>query len=70
MFNLASLISAVVLALPLTALAAPAVPAAAAGLEDRSRSKTHKVTVGQGGKLRYDPEYVNAKVGDTIKFEL
>ncbi|KAF8599532.1 hypothetical protein BDV93DRAFT_526052 [Ceratobasidium sp. AG-I] len=69
MFNLASLISVVVLALPLAALAAPATPATAAGLEDRSRSKTHKVTVGKGGKLRYHPEYVKAKVGDYIQFE-
>ncbi|KAF8599531.1 hypothetical protein BDV93DRAFT_560335, partial [Ceratobasidium sp. AG-I] len=30
---------------------------------------THKVTVGKGGKLRYHPQYVRAKVGDTIKFE-
>ncbi|KAF8599533.1 hypothetical protein BDV93DRAFT_546872 [Ceratobasidium sp. AG-I] len=72
MFNLASLVSVVVLALPLAALAAPAIPATAAGLEDRSRSKTHKVTVGKvtkGGKPRFNPQYVHAKAGDTIKFE-
>ncbi|KAF8600223.1 hypothetical protein BDV93DRAFT_525511 [Ceratobasidium sp. AG-I] len=72
MFNFASLISTVVLALPLVALAAPAVPAADAGLEDRSDwhyPKTHKVTVGNNGKLRYDPQYVHAKVGDYVKFE-
>lgn len=73
MFNLASLVSVVVLALPLVALAAPTVPATDAGLENRSgspRSKTHKVTVGKGGKLRYRPQYVDAKVGDSILFEL
>ncbi|KAF8599530.1 hypothetical protein BDV93DRAFT_560333 [Ceratobasidium sp. AG-I] len=90
MFNLASLISAVVLALPLAVLAAPAFPSGAvvtthvpqtsgrprpsgvAVLEDRARSKTHKVTVGKvskNGNPRFSPQYVKAKVGDTIKFE-
>ncbi|KAF8600221.1 hypothetical protein BDV93DRAFT_525509, partial [Ceratobasidium sp. AG-I] len=72
MFNFASLFSAVVLALPLVALAAPAVPAADAELEGRSNwhyPKTYKVTVGKNNKLRYDPEYVHAKVGDYVKFE-
>ncbi|KAF8749492.1 RmlC-like cupin [Rhizoctonia solani] len=32
--------------------------------------KTHRVIVGAGGKFRYDPEYVSAKIGDYIKFEL
>ncbi|CUA78496.1 hypothetical protein RSOLAG22IIIB_13187 [Rhizoctonia solani] len=32
-------------------------------------SKTYKVTVGANGKLRYNPQYVHAKVGDYIKFE-
>ncbi|KAG9081191.1 hypothetical protein FRC06_005739 [Ceratobasidium sp. 370] len=70
-FNLASLVSAVVLALPLASLAAPSVPSADSDLEDRSwhYPKTYKVTVGAWGKLRYDPEYVYAKVGDYIKFE-
>ncbi|KAG8735188.1 hypothetical protein FRC10_010896 [Ceratobasidium sp. 414] len=69
-FNIASLISAVVLALPLAGLAAPAAPtpAPASNLEDRS-GKTHKVTVGANGELRYDPQYVYAKVGDYVKFE-
>ncbi|KAF8672121.1 hypothetical protein RHS04_07875 [Rhizoctonia solani] len=31
--------------------------------------KTHRVIVGAGGKFRYDPEYVSAKIGDYIKFE-
>jgi plastocyanin len=72
MFSFASIFSAIVLALPLVVLAAPAVPAAGAGLEDRSNyyPKTYKVTVGAGGKLRYDPQYVNAEVGDYVKFEL
>ncbi|KAG9125768.1 hypothetical protein FRC07_006298 [Ceratobasidium sp. 392] len=65
-FSFASFASTVLLVLPLTALAAPATPVS--GLENRSR-KTHKVTVGAWGKLRYDPEYVHAKVGDYIKFE-
>ncbi|KAG8774888.1 hypothetical protein FRC12_001777 [Ceratobasidium sp. 428] len=65
-FSLASILSTVVLALPLTVLAAPAAPIL--DLEGRS-DKTHKVTVGAWGKLRYYPEYVHAKVGDYIKFE-
>ncbi|QRV92299.1 plastocyanin-like domain protein [Ceratobasidium sp. AG-Ba] len=65
-FNLASILSAVVLALP---LAASAAPASDLDLEARGPSKTYKVTVGAGGKLRYDPQYVHAKVGDYIKFE-
>ncbi|KAG8728602.1 hypothetical protein FRC10_004777, partial [Ceratobasidium sp. 414] len=65
-FNIASLVSAVVLALPLAALAAPAAPVSE--FEERS-GKTHKVTVGANGQLRYDPQYVHAKVGDYVKFE-
>ncbi|KAG9121954.1 hypothetical protein FRC07_001860 [Ceratobasidium sp. 392] len=65
-FSFASFASTVLLVLPLTALAAPATPVS--DLENRSQ-KTHKVTVGAWGKLRYDPEYVHAKVGDYIKFE-
>ncbi|QRW06419.1 plastocyanin-like domain protein [Ceratobasidium sp. AG-Ba] len=64
-FNIASIVSVVVLALPLAASAAPAVEL---DLEARG-PKTHKVTVGKNGKLRYKPEYVRAKVGDYIKFE-
>lgn len=73
MFNLAPIFSAVVLALPLTALAAPAGAATEGELEGRSKwhyPKTHKVTVGAWGKLRYDPEYVHARVGDYVQFEL
>jgi plastocyanin len=73
MFNFTSLFSAILLALPLTALAAPAVPVSESEIEERSNwhyPKTHKVSVGAWGKLRYDPEYVDAKVGDYIKFEL
>jgi plastocyanin len=73
MLSFASLFSAVVLALPLTAFAAPAVPASDSEIEERSSwhyPKTHKVTVGAWGKFRYNPEYVDAKVGDYIKFEL
>ena len=72
-FNLASLVSTVVLVLPLTAIAAPAIPVAVAGLEDCSSwhyPKTHKVMVGKGSKSRFDPQYVRAKVGNYIKFEL
>lgn len=75
MFNLASIFSAVVLALPLTSVVANPVPSnldEAAELEERGNwhyPKTHRVTVGAWGKLMYDPEYVNAKVGDYIKFE-
>ena len=32
--------------------------------------KTHVVQVGPDGKLVYYPEYVYAKPGDTVKFEL
>ncbi|KAG9121922.1 hypothetical protein FRC07_001902 [Ceratobasidium sp. 392] len=63
-FNLVSLISFLVFFLPFTALAAPA-----AETETRTGYKTHKVTVGKDGKLRYDPQYVYAKVGDRVKFE-
>ncbi|KAG8774885.1 hypothetical protein FRC12_001774 [Ceratobasidium sp. 428] len=66
-FSLASVLSAALLVLPLSALAAPAAPVS--DLEDRGYSKTHKVTVGADGKLRYDPQYVHAKVGDYVKFE-
>ncbi|KAF8599527.1 hypothetical protein BDV93DRAFT_560330 [Ceratobasidium sp. AG-I] len=69
MLNLASLISTVVLSLPLTAVAAPAVPVIGTRLEDRAVSQTYKVAVGKGGKPRYNPQYVHAKVGDTIRFE-
>ncbi|QRV96199.1 plastocyanin-like domain protein [Ceratobasidium sp. AG-Ba] len=65
-FNIASVVSAAVLALPLAAFAAPA---SDLDLEARGYSKTYKVTVGAGGKLRYDPQYVHANVGDYIKFE-
>ncbi|KAG9080234.1 hypothetical protein FRC06_006912 [Ceratobasidium sp. 370] len=69
-FNFASLLSAAVFVLPLTALAAPAATptTVVSDIEDRS-GKTHKVTVGAYGKLRYNPQYVYAKVGDYVKFE-
>jgi plastocyanin len=72
MFNFASLFSVVVLALPLAAFAAPTVQVSESEIEERSDyyPTTHKVTVGAWGKLRYDPEYVDAKVGDYIEFEL
>ncbi|QRV77473.1 hypothetical protein RhiJN_05488 [Ceratobasidium sp. AG-Ba] len=60
------------LAIPLTVLAAPAVPVHNSGIEGRSNwhhSKTHKVTVGAWSTKRYHPEYVHAKVGDYIEFE-
>ncbi|KAG8734485.1 hypothetical protein FRC12_018514 [Ceratobasidium sp. 428] len=66
-FSLASVFFAALLALPLTVLAAPAAPVS--DLEDRGHYNTHKVTVGAWGKLRYDPQYVHAKVGDYVKFE-
>ncbi|KAG9097869.1 hypothetical protein FRC07_010719 [Ceratobasidium sp. 392] len=56
--SFASLLSAVTLALPLAALAAPALPIP--NLEARTYG-THKVTVGAWGKLRYEPECVRAK---------
>ncbi|KAG9074059.1 hypothetical protein FRC06_010969 [Ceratobasidium sp. 370] len=62
------LFSLVILALPLAALASPAAPVS--GPEDHTgRTKTHYVTVGAYGELRYDPEYVYARPGDLIKFE-
>jgi hypothetical protein len=76
-FNFASAISAVVLALPLTSVLANPLPAKlenqSTELEERGNwgyPKTHRVTVGAWGKLMYDPEYVNAKFGDYVKFEL
>jgi len=30
----------------------------------------YDVAVGAGGKLTYDPQYVNAAVGDTVNFVL
>ena len=71
-FSITSVLSAAVLALPLSTLAAPAVDSES-DLELRSNwhySKTHKVSVGAWGKLRYDPQYVHAKVGDYVEFEL
>ncbi|KAG9089507.1 hypothetical protein FRC07_012327, partial [Ceratobasidium sp. 392] len=72
LFSLYAIVSVFLLALPWTSFAAPAAAAAVdSELEDRSSyyPKTHKVTVGAWGKLRYNPEYVHAKVGDYIKFE-
>jgi plastocyanin len=71
-FSITSVLSAAVLALPLSVLAAP-VADSDPSLELRSNwhhSSTHKVTVGAYGKLRYDPQYVHAKVGDYVEFEL
>jgi plastocyanin len=75
MFNFASILSAVVLVLPIASVLANPVPSIdeTSELEERGNwnyPKTHRVTVGAWGKLKYDPEYVNAKVGDYIKFEL
>ncbi|KAG8768075.1 hypothetical protein FRC12_005776 [Ceratobasidium sp. 428] len=67
-FSLVSLVSFLVFFLPFTALAAPAAPLDGE-LEARGYGKTHVVTVGKKGKLRYDPQYVHAKKGDYIKFE-
>ncbi|CAE6426530.1 hypothetical protein ACGC1H_005644 [Rhizoctonia solani] len=74
MFNLASVVFTSALAL--TSVIANPVPSnhgeAGAELEARGSwhyPKTHRVTVGAAGQLRYHPEYVNAKVGDYIKFE-
>jgi plastocyanin len=44
------------------ALSLAAIPAAFAASYD--------VSVGANGKLAYDPQYVNAAVGDTINFVL
>ncbi|CAE6420630.1 unnamed protein product [Rhizoctonia solani] len=68
-FNLATIASALVFALPILANPVPV-----SGLNARTDSewpepKTHKVTVGAWGQLRYDPEYVHAEVGDCIEFE-
>jgi plastocyanin len=71
-FSIHSIFSAVILALPLSAIAAPVLDTDSS-LELRSNwhhSKSHKVTVGAGGKFRYDPQYVHAKVGDYVEFEL
>jgi plastocyanin len=70
-FSIPSILSVVILALPLSGIAAPVTDSDY--LELRSNwhhSKSHKVTVGAGGKFLYDPQYVHAKVGDYIEFEL
>ncbi|KDN35339.1 hypothetical protein RSAG8_11673, partial [Rhizoctonia solani AG-8 WAC10335] len=72
MFNLASIASVLVLALPIAANPVPR-----SGLDARTEwnstewhePTTYKVTVGAEGELRYDPEYVHAQIGDYIKFE-
>ncbi|CAE7148865.1 unnamed protein product [Rhizoctonia solani] len=72
MFNVASVISALAFVLPIVANPVPR-----SGLDARAEGNgtgwdeptTYKVTVGAEGKLRYDPEYVHAKVGDYIQFE-
>ncbi|KEP47425.1 putative plastocyanin-like domain protein [Rhizoctonia solani 123E] len=63
-------------ALALTSVIANPVPSShdEPGVELEARGswhypKTHRVTVGAGGQLRYNPEYVSAGVGDYIKFE-
>ncbi|KAG8700271.1 hypothetical protein FRC11_013072 [Ceratobasidium sp. 423] len=66
-FNFASIASALLLALPILANPVPV-----SNLNARTEwpePKTHKVTVGAWGQLRYDPEYVHAEVGDCIEFE-
>jgi hypothetical protein len=74
--NFASILSGVVLALPMTSVLANPIPSIleeTTELEKRGnqhRPKTHCVTVGAQGKPKYDPEYVNANVGDYIEFEL
>ncbi|CAE7206765.1 unnamed protein product [Rhizoctonia solani] len=72
-FSLASIASAIVLALPLIGVAANPIPSADhSNLDTRTEWEshdTHKVTVGAWGKLQYDPEYVHAKIGDYIEFE-
>ncbi|CAE6456460.1 unnamed protein product [Rhizoctonia solani] len=72
--KLASIISIALFTLPLAGVVAN--PIRSVGhlhLDARTEwdaPKTHKVTVGAEGKLNYDPEYIHAKVGDYIKFEL
>ncbi|CAE6420620.1 unnamed protein product [Rhizoctonia solani] len=66
-FNFATIASALVLALPILANPVPFSEhdARAKFLEP----KIYKVTVGVLGQLRYDPQYVDAEVGDLIEFE-
>ncbi|CAE6456431.1 unnamed protein product [Rhizoctonia solani] len=66
-FSLTSVASAVVLALPLTGVVANPVPHDTR--TEWGSPETHKVTVGAWGQLRYNPEFVHAKVGDYIEFE-
>ncbi|KAJ4289410.1 hypothetical protein N0V88_006890 [Collariella sp. IMI 366227] len=33
-----------------------------------AQAKYHEVTVGKGGKLRFDPEVIKAEIGDTIRY--
>ncbi|KAG9125821.1 hypothetical protein FRC07_006049 [Ceratobasidium sp. 392] len=70
-FSLTSVVSAILLALPLSVAAVP-LTENDPSLEIRSNwhhNKYHKVTVGAWGKLLYDPQYVHAKPGDTVVFE-
>ncbi|CAE6525562.1 unnamed protein product [Rhizoctonia solani] len=66
-FSLASIVSALVFALPI--LANPVPVSGLAARDDWHEPKSHMVTVGAWGELRYDPEYVHAEVGDYIEFE-
>ncbi|CAE6377199.1 unnamed protein product [Rhizoctonia solani] len=66
-FSFTSIASAVVLSLPLAVVVAKPVPHDAR--TEWESPKTHEVTVGAWGQLRYNPEFVHAKVGDYINFE-
>ncbi|QRV76188.1 plastocyanin-like domain protein [Ceratobasidium sp. AG-Ba] len=70
--SISSVFSAVVLAFAVSNVAATPLAENDSSLETRSNwhhNKNHRVTVGAYGKLRYDPQYVHAKVGDFIEFE-
>jgi plastocyanin len=76
MFSFASMLSTLVLALQITSVLANPLSSnidETAELEERGNwyyPKAHRVIVGAWGKFKYHPEYVNAEVGDYIKFEL
>ncbi|CUA78388.1 hypothetical protein RSOLAG22IIIB_13111 [Rhizoctonia solani] len=76
MFNFAAIITVLAFVLPIIANPVPRSNIARTEWNDNDwnntewhEPKTYKVTVGANGNLRYDPEYVHAKVGDYIKFE-
>ncbi|KAG8692577.1 hypothetical protein FRC08_009686, partial [Ceratobasidium sp. 394] len=69
-FDLFSLLSLLVLILPLTVLGAPADPISELEARgDADKGRIYKVTVGANDTYRYYPQYVYANPGDYVRFE-